>query len=105
MALGLTQAVTEVSTRNIYWVVKEAVLRADNLTTFIPLLLPFIYIVEDLDAGLLCFLDAGRLARNQQPEGPATGHLDTGFSLFSLVLEQMLGWFPLFPSCHYMLPM
>jgi hypothetical protein len=25
-------------------------------------------------------LDAGLLARNQYPEGPATGHLDTGFS-------------------------
>jgi hypothetical protein len=24
---------------------------------------------------------AGRLARSQNPEGPATGHLDTGFSL------------------------
>jgi hypothetical protein len=34
-------------------------------------------------------------------------HLDTGFSWFSWVLEQMLGWFPLFsfPSCHYLLPM
>jgi len=27
-----------------------------------------------------CFtLDAGLLARSQYPEGPATGHLDTGF--------------------------
>jgi hypothetical protein len=25
-------------------------------------------------------LDAGLLARSQYPEGPATGHLDTGFS-------------------------
>ena len=24
-------------------------------------------------------LDAGLLARSQNPEGPATGHLDTGF--------------------------
>jgi len=24
-------------------------------------------------------LDAGRLAISQNPEGPATGHLDTGF--------------------------
>ena len=30
------------------------------------------------DTGLLD-LDAGRLARSQNPEGPATGHLDTGF--------------------------
>jgi len=27
-------------------------------------------------------LDAGLLARKQYPEGPATGHLDTGFSWF-----------------------
>jgi hypothetical protein len=33
------------------------------------------------DTGLLD-LDAGRLARSQNPEGPATGHLDTGFLRF-----------------------
>jgi len=27
-------------------------------------------------------LDAGLLARSQYSEGPATGHLDTGFSWF-----------------------
>ena len=27
-------------------------------------------------------LDAGLLARSEYSEGPATGHLDTGFSLF-----------------------
>ena len=27
-------------------------------------------------------LGAGLLARSQYPEGPATGHLDTGFSWF-----------------------
>jgi len=27
-------------------------------------------------------LNAGLLARSQYPEGPATGHLDTGFSWF-----------------------
>jgi len=30
------------------------------------------------DTGLLD-LDAGRLTRSQNPEGPATGHLDPGF--------------------------
>jgi hypothetical protein len=30
-------------------------------------------------------LDAGLLARSQYPEGPATGHLDTGFSCFPCV--------------------
>jgi hypothetical protein len=27
----------------------------------------------------VCTLDAGLLARSQYSEGPATGHLDTGF--------------------------
>ena len=41
-------------------------------------------------------LDAGLLARSQYPEGPATGHLDTGFSWFPCVYKQMLRWFPRF---------
>jgi len=41
-------------------------------------------------------LDAGLLARNQYSEGPATGHLDTGFSWFPCVYKQMLRWFPRF---------
>ena len=53
---------------------------------------------------LFC-LDAVRLARSQYQEGPETGHLDTGFSWFPCVLEQMLGRFPILPSCHYMLHM
>ena len=51
------------------------------------------------------WLDAGRLAKSQYPEGPATGHLVSGFSWFPWVLQQMLGWFPTVPSCHYMLLM
>ena len=39
-------------------------------------------------------LDAGLLARSQYSEGPATGHLDTGFSWFPCVYKQMLRWFP-----------
>ena len=39
-------------------------------------------------------VDAGLLARSQYSEGPATGHLDTGFSWFSCVYKQMLRWFP-----------
>ena len=31
-------------------------------------------------------LDAGLLARSQYSEGPATGHVDKGFSLVSLCL-------------------
>ena len=43
-----------------------------------------------------CALDAGLLAKSQYSEGPATGHLDTGFSRFSCVYKQMLRWFPTF---------
>jgi hypothetical protein len=32
------------------------------------------------------------LARSQYSEGPATDHLDTGFSLFPCVYKQMLRW-------------
>jgi hypothetical protein len=35
-------------------------------------------------------LDAELLARSQYSEGPATGHLDTGFSWFTCVYKQML---------------
>jgi hypothetical protein len=34
-----------------------------------------------------CTLDAGLLARSQYMEGPATGHLDTGFSWFLFVYK------------------
>jgi hypothetical protein len=44
-----------------------------------------------------CFiLDAGLLARSQYPEGPATGHFDTGFSCFPCVYKRMLRWFTSF---------
>jgi len=39
---------------------------------------------------------AGLLARSQYPEGPATGHLDTGFSRFPCVYKQTLRRFPTF---------
>jgi hypothetical protein len=46
-------------------------------------------------------LDAGRLARSQDPEGPAAGHPDTGFSWFSCVLDANAGMVPNYlPSCH-----
>ena len=41
-------------------------------------------------------LDAGLPARSQYPEGPVTGHLDTGFSWFPSVYKQKLRWFPSF---------
>ena len=39
----------------------------------------FIIIVVIITTTGLLDLDAGRLARSQNPEGPATGHLDPGF--------------------------
>jgi hypothetical protein len=35
-----------------------------------------------------------RLQISQYSEGPATGHLDTGFSWFPCVYKQVLRWFP-----------
>jgi len=64
-----------------------------------------LYYVYHLTTGLLD-LDAGRLARSQNPEGPATGHLDPGFLGFSWVLDANAGMVPIsLPSCHCMLPM
>ena len=36
------------------------------------------------------------LVRSQYSEGPATGHLDKGFSWFPCIYKQMLRWFPKF---------
>jgi hypothetical protein len=51
---------------------------------------------------LLCYvyiavltLEAALLARSQYPEGPATGHLDAGFSWFLCVYKRMLAKAPL----------
>jgi len=44
------------------------------------------------------YLNAGLLARSQYSEGPATGHLDTGFSWFPYAYKQMLRWFPRFQA-------
>ena len=41
-------------------------------------------------------LNARLPARSQYPEGPATGHLNTGFSWFPCVYKRMLRWFPSF---------
>jgi len=50
-------------------------------------------------------LDAGLLARSQYSEGPATGHLDTGFFLVSLCLKANGETVPKIPSCNCMLLM
>ena len=48
-------------------------------------LLLHVYCFTVLCTAVLHTLDAGLLARSQYPEGPATGHLDTGFSWFPCV--------------------
>jgi len=56
---------------------------------------PYVYLLHYVFIAVLTF-DAGLLARSQYPEGPATGHLDTGFSWFPSVYKRMLRWFPSF---------
>ena len=49
-------------------------------------------------------LDAGLLTRIQLTEGPATGHLNTGFPWFPCVcLKANAEMVPNIPRCHYML--
>jgi len=60
-------------------------------------LLPsYVYLLYYVCIAVFFILDAGLLARSQYSEGPATGHLDTGFSWFPCVLKQMLRWFLIF---------
>jgi hypothetical protein len=54
---------------------------------------PYVYLLYYVRIAVLT-LDARLLARSQYLEGPATGHLDTGFSWFPWVYKRMLRWFP-----------
>ena len=62
---------------------------------YVYLLYSYVYLLYYVCINILT-LDAGLLARSQYPEGPATGHLDTGFSWFPSVYKRMLRWFPSF---------
>ena len=55
------------------------------------------YLLHYVGTAVLHTLDAGLPASSQYPEGPATGHLDTGFSWFPCVYKRMLRRFPSFP--------
>jgi len=55
-----------------------------------------IVVLQNYTLQQLLTLDARLLARIQYPEGPATGHLNTGFSWFPCVYKRMLRWFPSF---------
>ena len=59
------------------------------------LLLSYVYLLYYVCTAVFT-LDAGLLAISQYSEGPATGHLDTGFSWLPCVYKQMLRWFPRF---------
>jgi len=56
---------------------------------------PYVYLFYFVCIGALT-LAAGLLARSQYPEGPATDHLDAGFSWFPCVYKRMLRLFPSF---------
>ena len=43
------------------------------------MLLSYVYLLYCVGIAVFFNLDAGLLARSQYSEGPATGHLDTGF--------------------------
>ena len=59
-------------------------------------LLSYVYLLYCVCIAVVFTLDAGLLATSQYSEGPATGHLDTGFSRFPCAYKQMLRWFPTF---------
>ena len=65
------------------------------ICTLYVFVVPYVYLLYYLCIAVLT-LDAGLQARSQYPEGPATGHLDRGFSWFPYVYKRMLKWFPSF---------
>jgi hypothetical protein len=54
---------------------------------------PYVYLLYYVCIPALT-LDAGLLARSQYPEGPGTGHIDTGFPWFPCVYKRILRQFP-----------
>jgi len=48
----------------------------------------FVGLMDEVVFKYVFTLDAGLLARSQYSEGPATGHLDTGFSWFSVSISK-----------------
>ena len=72
----------------------------------IVLLSSYVYLLSYVCASVYT-LDVVLLARSQYAEGPANGHLDTGFSWFPCVQKQMLKWLPRFPvatTCFSCIP-
>jgi hypothetical protein len=56
---------------------------------------PYVYLLYYVRIAVLT-LDDVLLTSSQYPEGPATVHLDTGFSWFPCLYKRMLRWFPNF---------
>ena len=56
----------------------------------------YVYLLYCVCIAVFFTLDAGLRARSQYSEGPATGHLDTGFSRFPYAYKQTLRRFPTF---------
>ena len=65
------------------------------VVTLCVIVVSYVYLLYYVCNGVL-ISDVGLLARSQYPEGPATNHLDTGFSWFPCVYKRMLRWFPSF---------
>ena len=63
-------------------------------------LLSYVYLLYCVGISSFFTLDAGLLARSQYSEGPSTGHLETGFSLFSMTRTNA-DIVPKIPIFHY----
>jgi len=63
--------------------------------TLFVFVVPYVHLLYYVCIAVLT-LDAGLLAISQYLEGPATGHIDTGFSWFPCVYKRMLRRFPSF---------
>jgi len=55
------------------------------VVVFLCVLLSYVYLLYYVGIAFFFTVEAGLLARSQYSEGPATGHLDTGYSWFSCV--------------------
>jgi len=53
-----------------------------NVVVVLCVLLSYVYLLYYVGIDFFFTLDAGLLVRSQYSEGPATDHLDTGFSWF-----------------------
>ena len=71
-------------THGIHFIFVNCICLACIVVMICVFVVPYVYLLYYLCIAILT-LDAGLLARSQYPEGPATGHLDTGFSWFPCV--------------------